>query len=273
MILDLSKYTSVRIGPIVDIEIIDRLNVDNFLKNNGIIIGRGCNILVSNNPPPIGILSDSFDFIKILENCNVNSNIFEKEDKILCIGAKTKSSKIYGFSKKNNISGFEFLRNIPGFLGGLLKMNAGAMNNFIFDNLIALETNYGIFSKRDLKFGYRFAEINGVILQAWFKINFGFNEKLSEAIFQKRANQPKGASFGSCFKNPDGDFAARLIQECGLKGFKINKAGFSDIHSNFIINYGNATFDDVLNLMQMAKDNVFKRFGIELENEVVVIGN
>lgn len=253
MLVDFSKFSSVKIGGIFDVEILDEKQ--NF---DGKIIGGANNILISPNPPKMGILSDKFNYIFI-------------ENEILFVGAKTKSSVIYNFAKKNNLGGFEFLKNIPGTLGGLLSMNAGLMGFEISNNLISVSTNFGEFQKNSLNFSYRKSEISGVIFEAKFHTKIGFDKNLSDEISKKRANQPKGASFGSCFKNPPNLSAGKLLQDCGLKGYKIGNCGFSDIHANFLINYGNGKFEDAIKLINLAKKRVFENFGINLDCEVVIL--
>lgn len=255
MLVNFSKYSSVRVGGTFEVEILDENSV---LEFDGVVIGGGNNILVSLAPPHLGMLDKKFDYIKF------DSGILE-------IGALTKSAKIYNFAKKNDLANFEFLKGIPGTLGGMLTMNAGLIGHSVSDNLINVKTSKGEFDKESLNFSYRNSEIPGIILSAKFKPSFGFDEVLSVQIATKRANQPRGASFGSCFKNPANDSAGRLIEACGLKGFKIGNAGFSEQHANFLINYGEAKFDDVISLINLAKQRVFENFGINLETEVVIL--
>lgn len=251
--IDFSKLSSVKIGGVFDVQIL-HANSD----FNGIVIGGANNILISPNPPKLGILSDEFNFIRL-------------NGDLLTIGAACKSAKIYNFAKRENIAGFEFLRNIPGTLGGLITMNAGLAGFEISNNLINVKTKFGIFDKKDLNFSYRKSEIQGVILEAAFKISRGFDAALSDEIFAKRKNQPKHATFGSVFKNPKGDFAGRLIEAAGLKGFQIGAAKFSEIHANFLINAGGATFTDAIDLINLAKKKVFEKFGVKLECEVKIL--
>lgn len=253
-IVDFSKFSSVRIGAVCEVEIINEKS-----KFDGIIVGGANNILISpNNPPKIGMLDDKFDFINL-------------KDSILSIGAKTKSAKIYNFAKQNNINGFEFLANIPGTLGGLLTMNAGLCGYNISDNLINLKTNLGIFNKNDIKFEYRKSDIKGIIFEANFKALPNFDKKIYEELKLKRLNQPKGYSFGSCFKNPPNDSAGRLIELSGLKGYKYGNCGFSEKHANFLINYGSGSYEEALHLINLAKKRVYDKFKINLETEVIIL--
>ena len=106
---------------------------------------------------------------------------------------------------------------------------------------------------------------------AEFKISRGFDVSLAADFAAKRANQPKGASFGSCFKNPPNDAAGRLIEAAGLKGHAIGGAKFSEQHANFIINFGGASFEDVMSLIDLARKRVLQRFGVALELEVKIL--
>ena len=252
--IDFSKFSSIKIGGVFKVEVLS----EDFDEFNGVIIGGANNILISQNPPRLGILSSEFDYIKF-------------DGEILEIGALTKSAKIYNFAKKNNLANFEFLKGIPGTLGGLITMNAGLLGYEISSNLISVLTNFGEFKKDELEFSYRKSKIKGVIKSAKFRILKGFDESLSIEISKKRANQPRGNSFGSCFKNPVGLSAGKLIDECGLKGYKIGNCGFSQEHANFLINYGGGTFNEVLYLINLAKKRVFENFGVNLETEVVIL--
>ena len=160
---------------------------------------------------------------------------------VLSIGAATKSGKIYSFAKKQGLGGFEFLRHI------------------------------GRVERERISFGYRRSGIEEPILGAEFKISRGFDVSLAADFAAKRANQPKGASFGSCFKNPPNDAAGRLIEAAGLKGHAIGGAKFSEQHANFIINFGGASFENVMSLIDLARERVLQRFGVALELEVKIL--
>ena len=254
-LIDFSKFTSVKIGGIHEVLLVDNVQTD---IGERVIIGGGNNLLVSPNPAPMAILSDKFDYIKL-------------EDEILEIGAKVKSGKIYNFAKKQNLSGFEFLQNIPGTLGGMIKMNAGLCGISISDNLLEVRFKRGWVKKEEINFAYRHSGINEPVFAAKFKISYGFDENLAKDFAQKRSNQPKGASFGSCFVNPANDYAGRLIEAVGLKGYAIGGAKFSERHANFLINFNNASFEDAINLINLAKKSVLEKFGVELKTEVVII--
>ena len=258
MIIDFKKYSSVRIGNEFEVLVLDQI-----YDFDGFLIGGANNLLVSPKPKNIGILGDSFDFIQILDR--------NKDFIHLRIGCKTKSSKMYRFAKENNLKGFEYLSKIPGTLGGLLKMNAGLKGECISQNLIKIATSQGEILRANINFDYRFCPLNTHFFWAEFKLNFGFDTLKDEALKNARINQPIGASFGSIFKNPKNDFAGRLIEAVGLKGFSKGDAMLSDKHANFLINKKNASFEDAFFLIELARKKVFEEFGTNLENEVIII--
>ena len=262
-LVDFSKFTSVRIGgvhEIFEIDNIEDLNLAEFL--GAVMIGGGNNLLISPNPPKMAMLGKSFDYIN-LEICD--------EKICLEIGAATKSAKIYNFCKQNNIANLEFLKNIPGTLGGLIKMNAGLLKFSISDNLTHVRLARGWVRKDEISFSYRHSGIDEAIFGAKFELQSGFDASISDAISAKRANQPKGASFGSCFVNPDGHFAGALLEAVGLKGYAIGGAKFSEEHANFLINFNHASFEDATNLINLAKARVLEKFGVELKTEVCIL--
>jgi UDP-N-acetylmuramate dehydrogenase len=257
-IIDFSKYTSIRVGGLSEVSIIETEEDIKSLSDFK-IIGGGNNILVSpQNIQKLALLSKDFDFINI------------QDDKVF-IGGSTKNRKIFNFAKTNNLHGFEFMANLPSTLGGMIKMNAGLKEFQIFDNLLAIRTQNGWIEKKDIVFGYRHTEIDGVILEAVFQRKIGFSSQLTSLFREMRSNQPKNPSAGSTFKNPKGFSAGKLIQEVGLKGFKIGDMAFSNIHANFLVNLGRGTFEDSLNLLFEAERRVFENFGVQLEKEVCLI--
>jgi UDP-N-acetylmuramate dehydrogenase len=250
--INFSLYSSIKIGGIKEVEIINSPTTKK-------LIGKASNLLI--NPATkveFATLSKKFDFIKI-------------EDNIITIGAGVSSGKIISFAKKHNLFGFEFLGKIPGSLGGMVKMNAGLKKYEIFNHLVSVNIDGKWIDKKDIKHGYRFAKINGNIFKAKFKLQLGFDKKLFETFKLMRQNQPKEPSAGSCFKNPKGYFAAKLIEEAGLKGKCIGNMAISKKHANFLINLGNGTFDEALKLIDLAKNEVLKKFNIQLQEEIEII--
>jgi len=253
--IDFSKYSSFKIGQKVDVAIIEDCN---FNFKDYYIIGSCNNTLIGTNPPPLAMLSKKFDYIKIVDNT-------------LSIGGATPSGKIISFCKKHNIANFEFIAHLPGKLGGIVYMNAGLKEDEIFNNLLSIRTCSGEKNKKDIKYGYRFTNINEVILEANFSLKYGFDNKKIVTYKSMRSNQPSTPSAGSCFKNPVGDYAGRLIEEVGLKGKKVGAMEFSNIHANFLVNNGGGTFKDAMYLITEAKNRIYNKFNIWLECEIVIL--
>ena len=254
MKIDFSKYSSIGIGPICDVlEIKTIEDYDEYF-----IIGRANNLLIGSCEHKLAILSKEFDYIK------------EKEG-LLYVGAATKSSKLFNYTKRYDLGGVEFLASLPGNLGGICKMNAGLKEWEIFDYIVNIKTKDGYIDKKDINFGYRYSDISTTIFEVVLSLQKGFCRQKLEMFNSLRANQPSGKSAGSCFKNPSGDYAGRLIEAVGLKGYRIGDIGFSSQHANFLINYGNANYSDAIAIIKEAKKRVFDSFGISLQEEIIVL--
>ncbi|MFT7003172.1 MAG: UDP-N-acetylmuramate dehydrogenase [Sulfurimonas sp.] len=255
--IDFSKFSSIKIGEKLEVYLFDN---ESDSTSGYYLIGSCNNILIGTQPPKLMKLSKTYDYIKI-------------ENETLKIGAATPSGKIASFCKKNNIANFEFVSHLPGTLGGLVYMNAGLKEYEIFNNLISVSTTQRLMKKDDINFGYRFTDIEEVILEATFTLEYGFNEEKLSFFKKMRSNQPNIASAGSCFKNPKGDYAGRLIEAVGLKGKRVGAMEFSNIHANFLVNNGDGKFEDAIFLIKEAKKRVYEEFGISLECEIVVLDN
>lgn len=252
--IDFSKYSSIRIGPKIDVALIE----NDVVPTGHFIVGAANNLLVSPNPPPLMILSKEYDFIRI-------------DNEKLIIGAATPGGKVVSFCKKHDIAHFEYLSKLPGTLGGMLKMNAGLKEYEIFNHLVSLRTQSGWISKEEITYGYRTTSIREVIFEAVFELERGFSYERLEMFGQMRSNQPSDPSAGSCFKNPPGDYAGRLIEAVGLKGYRMGAMAFSEVHANFLVNYGGGRFEDAMALIREAQARVRETFGIELQSEIVII--
>lgn len=253
--INFSRYSSFKIGSTHEVTILDK-NIKNI--SDYYLIGSCNNILIGDNPPKLMMLSKEYDYIKI-------------ENNQLKIGGATPSGKIASYCKKHNISGFEFVSHLPGKLGGLVYMNAGLKEYEIFNNLINITFFSEVKQKNEINFGYRYTNINEPILEAAFTLEYGFNKE-KVAMFKKmRCNQPSTPSAGSCFKNPQGDYAGRLIEEVGLKGITRGNMCFSKEHANFLVNNGNGTYEDALYLIKEAKRRVKAAFNINLECEIIIL--
>ena len=206
-------------------------------------------------------------------------------DGLLYAEAGVTSSKVAKFSAKQHRHGAEFLAGIPGTVGGALAMNAGCHGAETWDVVAKVMTinRKGTISTRErkaYKASYRHVELPAEewFLAAWFALPEGDMteaEKRIKALLAKRLEtQPLSLpNAGSTFRNPEGDYAARLIEACGLKGFLIGGAQVSEKHANFIVNVGNATALDIELLIKHMRDTVLDLQGVALQQEVRVIGD
>ena len=162
-------------------------------------------------------------------------------------------------------------------------MNGGAYGTEIFDCIEEVEVckengEVATYRKSDLTFKYRTTEIKEnkwIVISALFKFRRGFDKECAEDKYaQREAKHPLDLpNLGSTFKNPEGTFAAQLISDAGLKGYRVGDAAVSPKHPNFITNLGNAKFSDVISVIEHVKEVVFENFGIKLETEIIIIKN
>ena len=246
---------------------------DIFENNNNIfLIGNGTNTLIDQ-----GNLDMTFVSIKAFDN------IREIERGLVEVGAGLDFNKLIAYMKKNNYSGLENLAGIPGSVGGLVYMNGGAYGSEIFDCISEIEIfdeNHEIrrIKKESIDFSYRNTEIQSrkwIVISTTFKFKDGFDlQKVIEIQALRESKQPLDfPNLGSTFKNPAGDFSARLISEAGLKGTVIGGAQISEKHPNFIINRGTATFRDISEILKLVKKTISEKYGINLEEEIIIIKN
>ncbi len=241
------------------------------------IIGNGSNILFPDDGID-GIL------IKMTKGFKNKAVIRHGEGKsIVFFGAGIISSEALYFLLKMELSGLEFIAGIPGSMGGMLKMNAGAFGKEIKDNLVwinvySIKDGFLTIEKENLDFQYRKLKISDdyIITGGAFLLEHSKSDIIKKNIenFQKlrKERQPVGQpSCGSVFKNPEGVPAGKLIEEVGLKGFQVGGARVSDVHANFIINTGSATAKDILTLIELIKQKVWLKKGIMLEEEFIQI--
>ena len=252
--IDFSKHSSIKIGPLLDVFVIEDKNY----PKRHTLLGHCNNVLISNTPPPLMILGKNFDYIKI-------------ENDLLCIGGATAGGRVLSFCKKHDISHFELLPKLPGSIGGMIKMNAGLKEYEIFNYLHSIVTENGVILKKDIPHGYRWTKFEGIVFEARFEIHKGFDNLHVEMFKKMRDNQPSDPSAGSCFKNPEGNYAGRLIEEVGLKGLMRGSMCFSQEHANFLVNNGNGLFEDAMWLIKEAQKRVFKEFSIELQCEIIIL--
>ncbi len=237
------------------------------------VLGLGSNVIFSDKGYN-GII------IKLTKMC---SEIALSGEKIICNSAVS-LNKLSLFARDNNLSGAEFCYGIPASLGGAVYMNAGAYGGEMKDivslvEVISLNGEIKTFANSDCNFGYRtsiFKNSEYIILKAEIMLKKSeyraIDSKMQEIMAKRRDKQPLNyPSAGSTFKRPPDNFAAKLIEDAGLKGYRIGGAMVSEKHSGFIINYDNATAKDILELIEYVKSDVYKKFGTMLKPEVIVV--
>ena len=235
-------------------------------------LGRGSNLLITDDGI-VGLVIDLSD----LNALDVNGI------QVVC-GAGVRMSKLAQNAASSGLSGLEFMATVPGDLGGGVAMNAGAFGQQVSDVLISVEIvkrdgSTQTLSREDLDMRYRYTALpqGALVLSATFELATSQTEQVREAMREMRKKrsdtQPLALpNCGSVFKNPEGDFAARLIESVGLKGKQVGNARISDVHANFIVNEGGASCEDVLSLIRLAKHEVKTQKGVDLDPEVRFVG-
>ena len=277
------NHTSFKIGGNADLfvsvvnedELKEALNYAK-LKNLPItIIGNGSNLLVSDNGIRGLVIKIDIQFLKIENN---------KKDIVVTVGSGNKIMALGIQLKEKEISGFEELSGIPGTIGGAVFMNAGAYGKEMKDMVVSTkcmnrEGKVFELSNEEQKFEYRSSIFNQkeyIILETKLKLEKGNKEnieqKMKEYLNKRKEKQPlEYASAGSTFKRQEGLITAKLIDDCGLKGYKIGGAMVSEKHAGFIVNTGDATAKDVIDLIKYVKDKVYEKYGVEIEEEIKLI--
>mgnify|MGYP000256282260 CR=1 FL=1 len=206
------------------------------------------------------------------------------DDTCVYVGAGVAGAKLARFCSKHKLMGAEFFAGIPGLVGGALAMNAGAFGGETWPLVVAVETlnRKGEITKRqasDFKYSYRHVEgpKDEWFVSATLKLSKKKEKNntidIKQLLAKRAVSQPTGvASCGSVFRNPEGYYAAQLIEECGLKGTRIGGAVISEKHANFIINDNNATASDIEALIQLIQKTVKNKKDILLQTEVKIIG-
>lgn len=274
--VSMKPFSNMKVGGIAKelVYIDDENELLNFFKEgeNYYLLGNGTNTLIHD-----GFIDITFVSLKKL------NKIISLGDKRVYVEAGADLSDFIKYMRDNNLGGLENITGIPGTIGGLINMNGGAYGTTIFDKIKSVRVfskEFGIrnFLKEDLSLRYRGTEIKDskwIVLGAEFELDEGFDIEASEDKIQKRQNNHPldYPNLGSTFKNPDGDFAARVISECNLKNYRIGDIQVSSKHPNFLINLGNAKFDDVMSLIKHIQKTVKDQMGIILETEIVIIEN
>lgn len=236
------------------------------------VMGKGSNLLISDNSVDCPVVMISSDMGKIkFEGDRVN------------VGSGAALISVCKEAADRALSGLEFAYGIPGSVGGAVYMNAGAYGGEMKD--IVLGCTYADedgelhqINGEDMELSYRHSFFSGkpfIITEVEIQLQSGdkkaISEKMSELMGRRRDKQPlEYPSAGSTFKRPEGDFAGRLIEEAGLKGFTVGGAQVSEKHCGFVVNKGSASFEDVIGVISEVKRRVRESSGRELECEVII---
>ena len=280
----MKKHTSFKIGGIADqfIKVANETELKesiNYAKKENLkitIIGNGSNLLVLDK----GIRG-------LVIKIDIQKLEIERKEKYaeITVGSGYKTMA-FGIKMLNEeLSGFEELSGIPGTIGGAIFMNAGAYGREIKDINIStkcMDYDGNIFelSNKEQEFEYRssvFSKKDYIILETKLKLEYGKKEeikkKMDEYLSSRKEKPPiEYPSAGSTFKRQEGVITAKLIDECGLKGYQIGGAKVSEKHAGFVINYDNATAKDVINLIKYIKEKVNEKYGIKIKEEIRIVG-
>lgn len=280
---DLSKHTSFKIGGPADFFVKPKNKeqvsavVDYCEKNSVPLLplGKGSNVLVSDNGINGVVMYFGSDFGKI--------ELID-ENTIYC-EAGAGLAALCNFALENELTGLEFAYGIPGSVGGAVFMNAGAYGGEIKDVIVYADHvdkngKAGKFTGEELEMSYRHSVYSGkeyFITGAAFKLKKGekaeIKAKMDDLIGRRFDKQPMDKpSAGSTFKRPEGAFASALIDQCGLKGYRVGGAEVSTKHAGFVVNIGGATCEDVLRLIKDVQEKVKNDTGFFLEPEVEILG-
>lgn len=278
----LAEYTTWKIGGPADVLIIpngkqrlvDMMKILHHHKTPWTKLGRGSNTLITDKGVRGAVvkLDEGLDDLRF-------------EGKTVYVGASYSFIKLSVKIGKQGLTGMEFAGGIPGTVGGAVYMNAGAHGSDVSRILksaeVVLETGELVqYQAEDLQYDYRYSMLHklpAIVTEAVFELEYGDRKEIAAAMAsykdRRLRTQPLQLSCaGSVFRNPENHYAAKLIEEAGLKGLRVGGAEVSILHANFIINTGQATARDVLTLMEQIQTKVFEKFGIKLVPEVLVVG-
>ena len=241
-----------------------------------VLLGKGSNMLVAD---------EGFDGCVVVLGRDFSRIEVSRDDATITAGAAVPLSRVVQEAMRNSLSGLEFACGIPGTLGGAVSMDAGTRREWIghrIGSLVVLRPGEGLrrLYGSDVEWGYRWSGLGptDIVLEATLVFEPGEKDaiaaEMERLLARRRATQPMGKpSCGSVFRNPVGPKgAAKLIDECGLKGFAVGGAQVSPVHANFIVNNGRATAADVLAVMRTMHDRVREASGVDLQPEVKFLG-
>lgn len=278
----MKNHTTFRIGGpcevLVEPETEEQiLNVLNLIKENNLrymVIGNGSNLLVKD----IGIKGVVLKILDKFSEIKINGTE-------IIANSGVKLSKIAKIAIENELKGFEFASGIPGSIGGAVTMNAGAYGfemKDVIKSVRVIEKALTIkeYSKDEMNFKYRNSKVqddNLIVLSVIIQLEKGNIEEITENYNEytrlRKMKQPlEYCSAGSTFKRPVGFYAGKLINDSGLRGYRYKDAQVSEKHCGFIINRGNADFEQVYTLIKTVQDKVYEKFNVMLEPEVKIVG-
>ena len=280
----MKNHTSFKIGGTADLflkvaTIEELMQAIEYAKTKKIpiyFIGNGSNLLVTDK----GIRG----LVVKIDIQNISINKAENSVKVT-VGAGYKMMALARELLNQEITGFEEFAGIPGTIGGAIYMNAGAYGKEMKDIVIStkcmdLDGKIFTLSNKEQEFTYRdsiFEKNNYIILETTLQLSNGIKSeienKMTKLLKERKEKQPIGEpSAGSTFKRREGIITAKLIDECGLKGYSIGGAEVSEKHAGFVVNSNNATAKDVLDLIKYIKEKVYEKYGIKIEEELRIIG-
>lgn len=281
----MKKYTSFKIGGnaecLIKVETKEQLSqILKFAKENNIkltILGNGSNVLVLDGGIKGIVLKIEIKKIEIQN----------KDGKYeVTVGAGNKNGELAGVLLKNEITGYEEIAGIPGTIGGAIRMNAGAHGKEIKDvvktvKVMDYDGNIKEFSNKQMKFEYRnsiLSKENYIVLEVALELEQGkaeeIKQKMTEYLNFRKEKQPlEFPNAGSTFKRGSDFITAKLIDEAGLKGFKVGGAEISTKHAGFVVNTKDATAQDVLKLVKYVQDKVYEKFNKKIELEIEILGD
>ncbi len=281
--VSLAPYTSARIGGPVDVlitaESVDELvRIIKLLRKQDldyIMLGGGSNVLVSDK----GVRG-----VAVLNRAK-GVRFHNGEQPSVTVESGVIFSNLANRCASKGFAGLEWATTVPGTIGGAVYGNAGAFGGDMAGNLVWAEllTENGRekFTAEQLGYGYRTSilkrgELDAMVLSAELSLKNSTKEEVTVKIEQfgahRKATQPPGASMGSMFKNPTGDYAGQLIEAVGLKGARIGNAEISPLHGNFFINHDNTKAEDIRALIELVQKTVKEKQGVELELEIELVG-
>ena len=277
------KFTAARMGGIADYlyvtshddtQELERVFLATCAENIPIrVIGGGANVLVSDKG------------VRGLLIVNRSGRV-QQEGDILRVGAGVGLLALARYCLQHNLTGFEWAVGVPGTVGGAIVNNAGAHGSDMSQSVQSATVLFGdgtrtIFDHTSLQFQYRSSSLKHkarpfLVLDSVLQFSYAETESIKHHMEEfnayRKRTQPSGASLGSVFKNPPNDYAGRLIEASGLKGFAIGTAQVSPVHANFFLNTGDTKAQDYRALIETVQQKVFEQFGVALETEIQFLG-